>query len=658
MATLENNPARLGELVAKPETWRGPAKEQEPVKQTPAFASKLLRLGLLAARRKDASSSLTTTSGGVITQAGAASKKAPKLKLYQPAHQRYYLVTACLVCRLAGLPDHAVAPLRQERVGFVVRRLLPPQPLDTSKALPELKPDTWTEEWDEYAFVVGLEGQGWRRIPRERRGELEEGEEQSPLFAVNFTEDDGRRRRLFTGLVPVGKREAYMNASQRKREGDLDPVVEQTPLPDPRMPLVWSQVTEPWKKLIESADAANKMQKEPSDKNAPWYDKDVPANNQPPLDVLTASLKAMRESMQTGSWYILLDFAKFLEEHINNVWQKLHGQTPQQQLTTAQNNLVAALNDTPLNDKLKTKLLSDAPHYNDSMIKMTLKDALVAIRPPDVQAAEKLEENLDKVEKSYDRKAPDKLWPDFLFPLTDSEYDDSKDDSKYEAPLPPADLLPPGDPHITDDTAVLAGRLKRIDRLAKLIETALPPQATGDTPAIPLAAKPVMDTREGWFIIRFVFERPECGPIDPPVLSEPTEPFQMAGFFDPDAPARPIRIALPIDTTPAGLRKFDKNTAFMISDILCGQMDRVKGLSFGDLVLSVLPWPFHKDLPSTKGGAAPCPDGMICSFSLPIITLCALILLIIFVTLLNTIFFWLPFFFTCFKLPGFKSKGA
>ena len=110
--------------------------------------------------------------------------------------------------------------------------------------------------------------------------------------------------------------------------------------------------------------------------------------------------------------------------------------------------------------------------------------------------------------------------------------------------------------------------------------------------------------REGWYVIRCVFERPECGPIDPPVLSDPSQAFQMAGFFDPEAPARPIRIALPLDTSPGGLRKFDKNTAFMISDMLCGQINRMKGLTLGDLVLSVLPWPFHKDLPVDDGG--PC----------------------------------------------------
>src|SRR5262249_2159169 len=204
-------------------------------------------------------------------------------------------------------------------------------------------------------------------------------------------------------------------------------------------------------------------------------------------------------------------------------------------------------------------------------------------------------------------------------------------------------------------------RLKRIDRLAALIEAALPPQPSGEAPAVSLAAKPVMDTREGWFVLRCVFERPGCGPIDPPLVSDPTAPFQMAGFFDPDAPARPIRIALPVDTTPAGLRKFDKNTAFMISDVLCGQINRVKGLSLGDLVRSVLPWPLHKDI--SVPSAPPCksPDaslsfGMICSLSLPIITICALLMLMIIVTLLDFIFRWIPYFLICFPLPGFKSK--
>ena len=135
------------------------------------------------------------------------------------------------------------------------------------------------------------------------------------------------------------------------------------------------------------------------------------------------------------------------------------------------------------------------------------------------------------------------------------------------------------------------------------MQAALPPVANAPIPAAALAAGPLLAPSDpGWFVIRCVYERPHCGPLAPPLVSEPTDVFQLGGFFDPDAPARPIRIGLPIDTSPAGLRKFDKNTAFMVSDMLCGQIQRVKGLTLGDLVLSVLPWPFHKDLSVPAGG--------------------------------------------------------
>jgi hypothetical protein len=170
----------------------------------------------------------------------------------------------------------------------------------------------------------------------------------------------------------------------------------------------------------------------------------------------------------------------------------------------------------------------------------------------------------------------------------------------------------------------------------------------------------VDQSQPAWYIIRCVFERPQCADQEAFTFSQPTEPFQMAGFFDPDAPARPIRISLPLDTSPAGLRKFSKNTAFVISDVLACQIERAGDLTLGDLVLSVLPWPFHKSLPDPKAGS--CAEGsglslgMICSLSIPIITICALILLMIIVTLLDTIFRWLPYFIICFPLPSLKGK--
>jgi len=107
------------------------------------------------------------------------------------------------------------------------------------------------------------------------------------------------------------------------------------------------------------------------------------------------------------------------------------------------------------------------------------------------------------------------------------------------------------------------------------------------------------------------------------------------------SPGRAIQVALPIDTSPAALRKYDKNVAFMISDQLAKQMNRVRGL---------------KQL--MDGNVGPeVGIGMVCSFSIPIITICALLVLMIFLMLLNIIFFWLPFFKICFPVPELKAKG-
>jgi hypothetical protein len=68
-----------------------------------------------------------------------------------------------------------------------------------------------------------------------------------------------------------------------------------------------------------------------------------------------------------------------------------------------------------------------------------------------------------------------------------------------------------------------------------------------------------------------------------------------------------------------------------------------------------------KDL--LAGNGKECNDGMlasgvdwICGFNIPIITLCAFIILYVFLTLLNIIFFWLPFVRICFPIPRSVSK--
>jgi hypothetical protein len=604
---MDTDPMQLPLFAVKRETWRGPVADVETIKPAPAFAKTFQRLGLVARRKNQSALALNQTT--------TVSTK--PLKLYQPAHQRFYLVSACLVCGRVGLPDRTVNAGRQERVAFVIRRLMP-----SVQSQDETKPDS---TWDEYAFVASDKGNAWKKIANTNQAanlNLIEDEEALPMFPVMYKEDDGRRRRFFAGMIPVARREAYMGAAAKESANQSSNSDE---LPDTRMMLVWNQFTEPWKRLLEIADKAKKVQAEQ------FKGESLPTN------LANESLKATRELIQTSSWYALLDFAKFLEEHAPRSWNNLKGQTVQPPLDTDETALVNALKNTTLgwNVTQKTNFVSNSK-YQTSEIKNSLADALLAIHGG--TNAQAIEDKLEAVTVTFDRNANDakSTWLNFLFPLADSE-------------------LPSLVPSLSG-----ADNVSKIDKLADLVKAALPEQVLGETPQLPLAALPVMDTREGWFVIRCVFERPECGPVDPPVVSEKTEAFQMAGFFDPDAPARPIRIALPIDTTPAGLRKFDKNTAFMISDVLCGQIKKAQSLSLGDLVRAVLPWPLHKDL-SVEGGS--CKEGgievgMICSFSIPIITICALLLLIIIVSLLDIIFRWIPYFFICFPIPKFKAKQS
>lgn len=622
---LANDPKRLGQYLAYPETWRGVSPPPELLKPAPAFARKFQRLGLISARKKDKINGLTQTTNLFMQFGNSVSDK--PLKLYQPAHQRFYLISACLVCERPGLPDKALNNGREEKVSFVMRRLFPPGELKLNEKLPPLD-----STWEEYAFVQTEQGAKWKRIESGQKNQtLIEGEEQQPLFGVNFNEDDGRRRKLFAAVIPAGRREAYMAA------GKSSPAIvseQQSSQPDSRTYLMRSQFRDPWKSLLQTAKNAKKSLNEP----LPADPKDVPKA----VDARSKIVQTSREQIQTISWLVLLDFANFLNEKMPRIWQKLNGQTVSPALSSDENNLVNVITNTILQSNFANDLVAGTT-YNAGQVKNSLKNALLAVKPANIQTAEQIAKNLESVGISYNRSAPNSRYPNFLFPLTDASFSLKTN-------------LGSGQVSISND---VDGE-NAINEIARLIEKALPPALQNQAfQPIPLAAQTPMDMREGWFVIRCVYDRPLCGTIDPPVLSEPTKPFQIAGFFDPDAPARPIRIALPIDTSPAGLRKFDKNTAFMMSDLLCGQVNRMKGITFADLVFSILPFPFHKDLdvPDTGG----CQDkglsiGMICSLSIPIITICALILLIIIVTLLDFIFKWLPFLIVCFPLPGLKAK--
>jgi hypothetical protein len=189
------------------------------------------------------------------------------------------------------------------------------------------------------------------------------------------------------------------------------------------------------------------------------------------------------------------------------------------------------------------------------------------------------------------------------------------------------------------------------DALESAVKNALPnmstPPATtavsvqGDVAPEPPPV-PKLDTRgASRYVVRCVYRRPECGALCPDVVSERSDRFQIASFFDLDAPARSITISMPVDTSIKDLRKLKKNVSFLLSNELRAQMNRVTDLNAA--------------LKGQFADGESLDIGLMCSFSIPIITICALIVLMIFINLLNIVFWWLPFLRICFPI-ALKAK--
>jgi hypothetical protein len=634
MNLLATDPQQVGRYRLLKETWRGFVKLADPIAPKELFALALQRLGVARSRRNGAVSAATDQ-----PPAESSDTASVALKLYQPAHQRFYLVTSCLVCQAPGLPDRKVDPGKQEQAGFVLRRLLPPTPN------PQNPPAFDAATWQEHGWVGAPDGNTWQKA--DTGDNFIAGEEILPMFATNYSQDDGRKRRLFAGVVPVAKREAYLAASRASSLASTGTDI------TARKILLLSKVIGPWKQLVDRAAKMNHA----ADLVPPLPPPPPPPAPPPPVNALNSA----RVELQGQSYYVLVDFANYLRTYLKTVWDALINETPSSQLPDpSQAAVLDALRATaitvdspPPTDNIATRWHAIAG--DTQTLLNNLVDVFQAFNN-DPQIAIGLDQTTNEY-TPIPSSPPPSGYPQFLFPLADPEF------PKQAAQPPSITLNPPPSPDETDELPSGPDDAStRLDRLAVLIARALvTADATVPQPAIPLAAKQPADALTGWFVIRCVYRRPACGPLHDDVVSPPTEPFQLAGFFDPDAPARPIRIGLPIDTSPAGLRKFDKNTAFVISDTLCGQIQRIQGITFGDLVRTVLPFPLHQDL-NAGGGACKQADGTslgtICSLSIPIITICALIILILMVSLLDIIFHWLPFFLICFPFKGMSAKKS
>ncbi len=137
------------------------------------------------------------------------------------------------------------------------------------------------------------------------------------------------------------------------------------------------------------------------------------------------------------------------------------------------------------------------------------------------------------------------------------------------------------------------------------------------------------------YVVRaFVRLKPECGCPARIVWSEATEPFVIAPWFDGSG-APPVRISLPDITEPGLLRSLKPNVSFTVPPALQN-------------LLSGNPKDLMEGKKPPEGGIT---IGWICSFSLPVITLCAFIVLSIFLSLFDLIFKWMAFIKICIPYP-------
>ena len=649
LSTLQQNPASLPSFSAMAETWRGPgaAPAKDPQKWLQGKPASILG----AQRRLLLRKQIVAQETAQETATPAAPSSAT-LKLYQPAHMRHYLVGGSLVCRMPGLPDRQVDPARH-KVCFVVRRLMPRAPGPKDQPLPD---PTQPALWDEYGYVPNGKAGVWQYIgaadSESQVAVLSPSEERLSMFPANYAQDDGHPRRLYIGSVPVGKREAYQGATAKPAAGNTSTAAGDTM--DPRLVLFYTQVLGPWKALVNRVMGNGLPGGNPDTvaslkaarlnavflKSGGGFD----LNNPDP-----DNLRTMRSALQTSSWYLLLDLYAFLKDQLGI---DVTGAAPTGTAALALYNALDAASMPAGLDDGKAPLDEAGGSFDSAHVETKLIDALQRIAP--------FANALESVNHAFtlpkpgtpaaDVAAAKAGWPDFLFLFADPWLG-------VLQPPTPSPFNPPAGDYLVEKIQA------RIDSLADLVQAALPAlDPAKPQPEPTLAAMQPADMREAWYVMRLVYERPGCAPFHGTVVSAATQPFNMAGFFDADAPARPIRIGLPVDISPAGLRKFDKNAVFMMSDMLCGQVDRMKGIGLADLVLSVLPWPFHKDLNVPEKGDCKTGDGIslgvMCSLSIPIITICALLLLMIIVSLLDFIFRWLPYFIVCFPIPGFKGRKS
>ncbi len=632
---LEKDPSSLKDLTARHETW---------IKKSSGWLSE-----------------------------NESKKEEPILKLYQPTHGYFYIVAAMLICRIPGFPDRKIDISNDEKASFVMRRLVPS---DNKKPIDINNPVTYTE----YGII---EGKGWVKVSAKS---IVEDEERLALFSLYFMQDNTKRR-LLAGLIPVSRKEGYQEEPEFRFEtfSDEDKKMDALAIDDPALREFKTLIITAFENLIKYCEKTT-----------------------PVMEV--ANAEVAREVLAN----IALDMAGYFHKYMSRVLDDQWTGPINEQKTLYEELKVSFYqaytwkdilkkNNQEINDILKNMKISDITNAVSVFKKIDKVDQVAKfdsfceiIRnalPPqkDVRLlqfekytakpfaalftelsgnAGRSEEGvrqsflfvlldlagflseqlvsiwtaiINNTETGIDERGKNVVnmfrntifygefrWDDALREIWDKR--SGSITGKAKGPI----ISGASSKNIHDALA----NLNLVDdnystsRIYSVIREALLSIQPPSKPPSPLNTD---KTAGAVFLIRFVYDRPKCRNISESFVSEPTKRFQLANFYDPDAPVRPVRITLPFDTSIKGFKKYPRNVCFIIGDQLRTQMETIKEATFqniGDV------WP---KIPAFN-------QGMVCSFSIPIIAVCAWMLLMIVVILLNFIFWWLPYFRRCWML--------
>lgn len=141
--------------------------------------------------------------------------------------------------------------------------------------------------------------------------------------------------------------------------------------------------------------------------------------------------------------------------------------------------------------------------------------------------------------------------------------------------------------------------------------------------------------------LRMFFRIKSESPTCPPELvwSHYSDPFRIAPWY-----ATGLRTHAPIplaDPTSDFVKNAKPNCTFQVPGNL---MSAMQGTSMSGLM-------------NGSGGGGGLSLGWICGFNIPLITICAFFVLNIFLSLLNIIFFWLPFIKICIPFPSVSTSS-